>query len=117
MRACITVVGCLALAGCIGIGSGNQAPTSVIQPGPVINLPAPEAVNQEETKADIAKAKADIITEVSSSSNSTLSNMTGAVNVSVSKLAERLTGMENNLENLKLLAESSAAAPPAAATA
>ena len=100
LRHIIVLSSLFLLVGCLG--SGNSGPSDVNQPAPVItvNVPPHEVVNQAETQADIAKSKADVLTAVESSANNTQSNMTGYINASISKLAEKLTGIEANLKDL-----------------
>ena len=60
---------------------------------PVINVPP----NQE---VDTAELRQDIKDDITASSNATANQMTGAVNASISKLAEKITGLEANLSSV-----------------
>lgn len=85
------------LSGCFG-NRGDQVgpsldtrpPAPAPAPAPIINLPAAEVV-------DLSGLKADLRSEMQNSSNSTQSQMAGLFNASVSKLSERITGVEANV--------------------
>lgn len=81
------------LAGCIGDQhSGDNAPV-IRQDPPVINVPPSQTVDSKGITEDIKR-------EITASSNATANQLTGLVNASVSKLAEKVTGIEANLSDL-----------------
>ena len=79
--------GIVLLASCIADQQGHQ--NQQVTP-PVINVPPSQKLDTGELRQGI---KDDIV----ASSNATASQMTGAVNTSISKLAEKLVGLEANL--------------------
>lgn len=88
------VAGCLLswflivlLASCIGDQQGHQ--NQQVAP-PVINIPPSQKVDTDALRQGIKD-------DITASSNATASQMTGAVNASISKLAEKLVGLEANL--------------------
>ena len=86
----IFVLGTVILTSCIGDQKGH-----IEQPiaPPVINVPPSQKVDTGELRQGI---KDDIV----ASSNATANQMTGAVNASISKLAEKITGLEANLSSV-----------------
>ncbi len=88
------VAGCLLswflivlLASCIADQQGHQ--NQQVAP-PVINIPPSQKVDTDALRQGIKD-------DITASSNATASQMTGAVNASISKLAEKLVGLEANL--------------------
>jgi len=76
--------------------AGNDN-SPVIQPAPVVNLNVPP-VATEDIKAEVRRSRDDLKAEIQTSSNNTQSNMSGLVNASVSKLGEKVTGVEAKVE-------------------
>lgn len=76
--------------------SGNDN-SPVIQPAPVVNLNVPP-VATEDIKAEVRRSRDEVKAEIQTSSNNTQSNMSGLVNASVSKLGEKVTGVEAKVE-------------------
>jgi cation transporter-like permease len=74
----------VSLAGCV---LDNNSRTDQNVPPPIINVPPSEKLDATELRQGI---KDDIV----ASSNATSSQMTGAVNASISKLAEKVVGLE-----------------------
>jgi hypothetical protein len=83
----ILLLGLLLLSGCVLDQKGR-----IEQPmaPPVINVPPAQ-------KVDTVELRQGIRDDITASSNATANQMTGAVNASVSKLAEKITGLEANL--------------------
>jgi hypothetical protein len=81
------LLGLLLLSGCVMDQKGR-----IDQPvaPPVINVPPSQ-------KVDTAELRQGIKDDITASSNATANQMTGAVNASVSKLAEKITGLEASL--------------------
>ncbi len=79
----------LFLHGCVGDQKGHQ--TAVVG-SPPVSIPDPETFRQG--------LKGDLHTELVSSSNSTQAQMSGLVNTTVSKLAEKLVGVEAQIDSL-----------------
>lgn len=109
----------LCLTGCVADQNNRQANENN-QTGPVVNVPAPRLVpeaeleksradNREATHAAVDKAKTELRQEMQTSSNNTQNQLSGLVNASVSKVAEKLTGVEADLhvnaENTMKLAD------------
>jgi hypothetical protein len=91
------------LSGCLSAGrAGNDGPNTVNQPAPKVDIhvPAPQVVDQEKVVAELGRVKHDISTEIASSSNNTQNALSGLVNASVSKVAERVTGVEASIKDL-----------------
>jgi vacuolar-type H+-ATPase subunit I/STV1 len=88
MRLSILLV--VLLAGCVADQKGQI--TQPIAP-PVINIPPVQ-------KLDTAELRQGIKDDIVASSNATANQMTGAVNASVSKLAEKITGLEANISSV-----------------
>ena len=80
----ITPVLLILLSGCI---LDNNSTTKQDVPPPIINVPPNQKVDTTDLRQGI---KDDIV----ASSNATSSQMTGAVNASISKLAEKIVGLE-----------------------
>lgn len=79
------------LVGCI---AGQKGDLSQQNSPPIVKVMPAKEVDTEKLRKGI---KEDTRQEVIASSTSTAAQMTGAVNASVSKLAEKLTGVEANL--------------------
>jgi hypothetical protein len=81
------------LSGCIASQrAGNNAP-EVKNNAPVINLPPPQSVDTKGVTEEIKR-------EILASSNTTQNQLTGLLNASVSKLADKLNGVEANIKEL-----------------
>lgn len=82
------------LGGCsVGAQKGHQESSPSIStpaPAPIINIPKAEIV-------DLSGFKADLRSEIQTSANSTQNQMSGLLNASVSKLSERITGVEASI--------------------
>ncbi len=68
-----------------------QSPHLTIPIGKDNTLPLGEVVNTDQLEKNIK-------TEIQSSSNSTQSQLTGLINTSVSKIGEKVVGLENNMD-------------------
>lgn len=99
----------VALSGCVGDSSSRHGNDDNHATGPVINIPAPVAPIDEQKLSDrlkdgvsgeLTKLKQDVSNQITASSNTTQDQLTGLVNTSVSKLAEKMTGVEANLKDL-----------------
>jgi hypothetical protein len=80
----VFVIAVALLSGCV---LDNNSKTEQQVPPPIINVPPSEKLDATELRQGI---KDDIV----ASSNATSSQMTGAVNASISKLAEKVVGLE-----------------------
>jgi hypothetical protein len=94
----IPVVLLLCLTGCLS-PKGAQENHTAISP-PIINLPPPQQVDTSKLESRVDGIKQDLSNEIQASSNNTQNQLSGFVNASVSKLAEKLTGVEANLKDL-----------------
>jgi predicted nuclease with TOPRIM domain len=93
MRKAATFLMLVFLTGCIGDQhSGDNSPV-IRQDPPVINVPPSQTVDSKGITDDIKR-------EITTSSNATANQLTGLVNASVSKLAEKVNGIEANLSDL-----------------
>jgi len=86
------------LVGCLS-PKGAQDNNTVVSP-PIINLPPPQQVDTSKLESRVDGIKQDLSNEIQASSNNTQNQLSGFVNASVSKLAEKLTGVEANLKDL-----------------
>jgi hypothetical protein len=83
----------LLLSGCIkGQEIDSRQENTVIQKPPVVNVNVPKA-----EVVDLDAVKREISTEIQTSSNNTSNQLSGLVNASVSKLAEKVTGLEASI--------------------
>ena len=101
MRLVAVLAVLLALPGCLDLQSrpGNEDSPVIAEPPKVtINVPPQQTVDSEGIKSEVRKAASEVKTEVQASSNNTQSNMSGLVNASVSKLGEKVTGVEAKAE-------------------
>ncbi len=98
----------LLLTGCIA-DQNNRQQNQTEQSGPTLNIPAPRLVPEEELKkereagreairTETARVKDELKQEIQASSNNTQNQLSGLVNASVSKLAEKITGVEAKAE-------------------
>lgn len=99
------------LSGCIADSNSHHGNDDNHSTGPVINVPTPpppppvtEQGVADKVKGGVAeqltKLKQDVSNQITASSNTTQDQMTGTFNVAVSKLAEKMTGVEANLKDL-----------------
>ncbi len=87
----------LTVAGCAGDQKGQQTIT-VSTPPPIPQFD-PNAARKEDV-AKLSGAVDQVRTDIATSSNATQAQMTGAVNLSLGKIAERFTGVEANIDSL-----------------
>ena len=81
------------LSACIrGIDVRPDDHATIEAKAPVINIPAPQTVNTDKLEKGLS--------EVMSSSNATKAELTGLLNAQVSKLGEKVTGLEMSLSDL-----------------
>jgi len=96
MRLAFLVFLMLSLPGCyIGGGqAGNEE-------GPVNNAPPTVEVNVPPANENgLSKVKDDLRAEIQNSSNQTQANLSGLMNASISKLAEKVVGLEAQFDSL-----------------
>jgi inner membrane protein involved in colicin E2 resistance len=81
------------LCGCIADQRSNNTGGDTTQSGPTINVPPPQMVDTTGLEKRIGD-------QITASSNTTQNQMSGLVTASVSKLGEKVTGLETNLSEL-----------------
>lgn len=92
------------LCGCLGDQKGSQSASPVVNtvpqmPSTPAPLPVASGAGIESVRQDIAQVR----TELQSSANTTQNQMSGLVNASVSKISEKMVGIESNIDALAKL--------------
>lgn len=106
MNRILLIASCLAaifsLTGCLSGGRAGHEGGTVRQDAPKVDIhvPPPQVVDQEKVVAELGRVRSDIQTEIQHSSNNTQNALSGLVNASVSKVAERVTGVEATVKDL-----------------
>lgn len=93
----VLVIWLVFLAGCVGDQKGRIDQTNTTPPPKVDVNVLPQ---KEQDLGEVRKGLADLRTDIATSSNNTANQFSGLLNANVSKLAERLTGLEANLSEL-----------------
>jgi hypothetical protein len=96
MKRLLLVIGLVVLAGCIMDQKGKIDQKS--DPPPPVNINVQPS--KEQDLGEVRKGLSDLRTDIATSSNNTANQFSGLLNANVSKLAERLTGLEANLSEL-----------------
>jgi hypothetical protein len=78
---------------------GKQDNQTVIAP-PIINLPPAQQVDTSKIEGKVSSLEQGLVKEIQASSNNTQNQLSGLVNASISKLGDKLTGVEANLKDL-----------------
>jgi hypothetical protein len=87
------IISTLLLTGCIADQRTDNQGGNARTDGPIINLPAPQTVDTE-------KLEKNMTDKIIASSNTTQNQLSGLLTTSISKVAEKVTGLETNLSEL-----------------
>ena len=90
----------LVLSGCItGSKQGDNKPINQ-QTVPFLTIPFKEGKVPLAEVVDVSGLEKSLKQEISSSANNNQSQLSGLINTSISKVAERMTGIESNIDSL-----------------
>jgi hypothetical protein len=95
LRSITIILLACSITGCIDVASPKprQEGGEIDSKGPTINLPAPQTVDTEKLEKNIKD-------QITASSNNTQNQLSGLVTASVSKLGEKVTGVEARVTDL-----------------
>jgi hypothetical protein len=92
----LAIAAIVTLTGCIGdskmANDSNNAPSVTVQ------TPPPQFVDSSKLDEKLGKVQSDLRNEIQTSTNNTQTHMNGLVDTSISKIGERVTGVEANIK-------------------